>query len=291
MSLNTTFHRLLILAAVFLTAPASTYSQKDSVWVILTYTNHITDGNKSTEESTTSQKTFTLDWDIIRELKFDSLTGEAYAYKVYFYDDSHRMSSVEEYSFNDSLISGMKYGYDNQDRINEIQYYVSESSHVPVFVKREVYSYFNDTLKKSVITYNAKDRKIYSSIYSYDPQKKENYVKSAYRIATDGIKKSTERHILNDQGSTAETEKSIKFKNGQQFNLKSTFEYNDRHLLKSEKKYREGRLKSVINYEYYATDRLKSIEERNKDDKLVSYKHFDYRIFYIDLGKNKSLLE
>ena len=290
MTLNMLFHRLIILSAIFMIAPIRSYSRKDSVWVVLTFTNQIADGRKSSRETVTSQKTYTLNWKILRELKLDSLTASAYAYKVYFYDDKDRLSSLEEYSMRDSLISGMKYGYDNNGRINEIKYFVSESSRVPLLKKREVYSYYGDTLKKSVKSFNSKGKRICSAAYRYDPQKKENFINTRYRIAADGIIKSGEKHLLDDRGSIKEIYQTIRLKNGKVLNLKSVYEYNDQHLLTSVKKYWEGEPDAVINYEYYATKRLLSIEERNKDDMLVSYRHFDYQIHYINPGKNKSLL-
>jgi hypothetical protein len=268
------------------------YSQKDSVWVILTFTSQIEDGKKSSRETVTNQKTYTLNWKILRELKLDSITGRVYAYKVYFYDDRDRLSSVEEYSIEDSLICGMKYSYDKQNRISGIRYYASESSQVPVHVKREVYKYYSDTLKKSVMAYDTKGKKIYSITYGYDQQKMENSVKRKYRVAPeDGIIQSDERKLLDDQGAIVEMLRTIRLKNGKLLNVKSVFEYNDQHLLTSVKKYIENGLETETIYKYFANNRLMITEVHDRNEMLLSHKHFDYRIYYINLGSNKSLLE
>lgn len=286
------YHRFLIFALGFLITPVISYSQKDSVWVILTFTNQIEDGKRSSRETVTNQKTYTLDWKILRELKLDSITGRVYAYKVYFYNVRDRLSSVEEYSIEDSLICGMKYGYDKQDRISEIQYFASESSQVPVFVKREVHKYYSDTLKKSVMAYDTKGKKIYSITYSYDQQKMENSVKRKFRVASDdGIIQSDERNLLDDQGAIVEILKTIKLENRKLLNVKLVFEYNDQHLLTSVKKYSGNELETKTIYKYFANNRLMITEVRDRDEMLLSHKHFDYRIYYIDPGNNKSILE
>ncbi len=286
--------RFLILAVVFMMIPVKSHSQKDSVWVILTFTSRIENGERSARETVTNQKTYTLNWRILREIELDTMTGRVNAYKVYFYDDRKRLSSVEEYGIEDSLIYGMKYSYDKKDRISEVEYFASASSRIPVLVKREVHKYYNDTdtLKKSVMAFNTKGKRIYSITYGYDQQKMENTVKRKYRLTSDdGIVKSDERKLLDDQGNVVEILKTIKLNSGILLNVKSVFEYNDQHLLTSVKKYIHNEIETETIYKYFANNRLMITEVRDSDEMLLSFKHFDYRIYYINLGNNKSLLE
>lgn len=266
------------------------FSQKDSVWVTLTYTNKIEDGKRTAQKTVTNQKTFTLNWQLLREIKLDAETGKINSYIVYFYDKHNRLSSVEEFTIGDSLINGKKFSYDLQNRANEIKYYLSKSSKVPVLEKREIITYYNDTLKKSVVAFNPAGKRIYSATYKYNPLKMINTIVKKFRASPDGISGITELHVLNDKGLVVEKNEIIKHKQGT-VNLSSEFEYNDQGKLLSEKKFRNGQPDMVINYKYFANNQLHIIEEFNKDNVLISYRNYDYLIYYINLGSNKSYLE
>lgn len=291
MSLNLRLRQYLILNIILLIATFRIYSQKDSVWVTLTYAAGITDGIKDPQEKITSQKTYTLDWNPIRELKFDFQSGQLDSYIVYFYDDKDRVSSIEEFSMEDSLINGRKYNYDEQNRINEIRYYLSGSSSMPILEKREVLLYNSDTLMKSVVAYNSAGKKINSAVYRYDPENRVNLVERKFRKAPDGISKSSEQDLLDKLGRVVDRNETIRYKDGSTIETSTKYKYDDQGKIESVNKYTEGQINAVINYKYFANNRLLSVEERDKDEVLVSYRHFDYQIFYINRGTNKSLLE
>ncbi len=284
------YHQLLF-CMLFLSICLTGFSQKESVWVKITYAFKIENGQKTSQGVIIDQKTYLKNNKLIREIKLDSLTGEVNAYIVYFYDDKDRLSSQEEFSIQDSFMNGRKYIYDVQGRIGEMKYYLSESAKKPLLESREVYSYSNDTALASIRAYNLAKKKIYTVSYKYDPITKTNIIEKKYKSSPEGIKKSIKKLVLNNRGLVSKMHKTIIYKNGKLVNLSSDYTYTDNGQLASEKKYKEGQLEKEINNQYYANNNPLDTEIKNKDGNILSYNRFDYRTFLINLGSNTSILK
>ena len=290
-SFKNKYTQFLILCLVFISISLKGSSQKDSIWVKVTYAFKIEDGKKTSEGIIINQKTYLKNQKLVREIKLDSVTGKVNAYVVYFYNDKEKLSSVEEFSIQDSFINGKKYIYDAQGRIGEMKYYLSESANKPLLERREVYNYSNDTLISFIRAYNQVKKKLFTASYKYDPLTNSKTISRKYRNSPEGIKKSVKRLNFNDQGLITEMHKTVTYRNGKVVNLSSEYTYTDNGQLASEKKYIEGQLENEINNKYYANNNPLDTEVKDKDGNILSYDHFDYKTYLINLGSNTSLLK
>ncbi|MFO7656385.1 MAG: hypothetical protein R6W78_04905 [Bacteroidales bacterium] len=280
----------VLLFTLFMLISVKSFSQKDSIWVKLTYNYRLENGQRTSEKTVISQKSYTLDWKLLRELKLDAKTGNISSYVVYFYNTNDKLISAEEFSIKDSIISGEKYSYDLQGRVNEIKYFGSSAATVPVLEKREVIAYLKDTLKKSVTAYAPQKKKLYVTTYRYDTGNNTVQRISAFKVPENGISKVTETQKM-DNGKVTEILRITRYADKNTVTEKKIFEYNDKNQLVVQKAYNGNIMVSATNYKYFANNKLHVIEETVDNGIVLSYKTLDYNIHFINLGSNKSYLK
>ncbi len=108
-----------VLMAICLLMFASSVFAADTLKIHLTYKHNLDKDGHSLGYLTISQKFYTPEQQLFREVNYNEKTGRIANYTFYFYKEG-KLYTEESYNERDSLVNILKHGYDAKGRENEV---------------------------------------------------------------------------------------------------------------------------------------------------------------------------
>ncbi len=278
------------LLTALLLLPAYLSAQKDTVKVTYEYKQEVINGKQTPKNWVINQTVRDLNDKLLREYYFNDSTRVLSYYVWYFYKDS-KLFTKESYSNKDSLISLIKYSYDNFGNETEEAVFKNSGKMISEFQKN-IYNY-SDGKKLSCKQYN-KDNKINASArYYYNLKGKPTKESFKYKSRSGSeLKSELITFSYDDNDLLTQEIHQRKYRNGNKEEINVTYSYNDEEqLIRKEEKNTDGKLLKYMEYKYYPHGNLNIYWEYSGDGKLLNLLSYKYEIHAITPGTFRSYLD
>jgi hypothetical protein len=259
----------------------------DTLKINLTYKHRLDKEGRTQGYITVSQKFYTPEQQLFREIKYNEQSGQIADYTFYFYRDG-KLFTEECYSQNDSLMYILKHGYDAAGREKEVVRLEPRSGGLEATGKivnsydkagklHQQKKYFGK--KAGSITsyaYN-KDGNLQSENQKFKPVSKQN-LKAENRSYSYRADKKPDKVLVTGKGLT-----------GQSFQRSEAYSYDEKGNLSSVSitgnDLPDGLVKT---YKYLGSGMISLYEESNTAGKYSLILQYDYKKHYMDRGTQVS---
>ena len=255
----------------------------DTLKINLTYKHRLDKEGRTQGYITVSQKFYTPEQQLFREIKYNEQSGQIAEYTFYFYANG-KLFTEECYSQNDSLMYIFKHGYDAAGRENEVVRLEPGSGGLKA-TGRTVYSYDKaGKLLKQKAYFGKKTGSIISYVYNKDGNLQSENRK--FKAVSNQSLKSENRSF--SYGADRKLDKvsvTGKFLTGQSFQRSEAYSYDEKGNLSSVSitgsDLPDGLVKT---YKYLASGKISLYEESNTAGKYSLILQYDYKKHYMDRG-------
>lgn len=275
------------LLAICLMLYVSSAFAADTLKIHLIYKHKLDNEGHTKGSVTVSQKFYTPDQQLFREIKYDEISGLLTEYTFYFYKDG-KLFTEECYNQKDSLMYILKHGYDASGRENEISRLepgatglVTTSRTVNAYDKagklhqQKIY-FGKKTGSVTTYVYN-KDGNLQSENMKFKPESKKN-LKSENRTYSYTADRKIDKVSVTGQDLS-----------GKSIQRSEVYSYDNKGYLSSVSvtgnDLPEGLVKT---YKYSGTGSISLYEESNSAGKYTLILEYDYRKHYMDRGMQVS---
>jgi hypothetical protein len=259
----------------------------DTLKIHLTYKHKLDNEGRTQGYVTVSQKFYTPELQLFREIKYNEQSGQIAEYTFYFYTDG-KLSSEECYSRNDSLMYILKHIYDASGREKEVDRLLPQSGGL-VTAGKTVNTYGKTGKLQQQKVYSGKKAGSTTS-YAYDKDGNLQLEKQKFKPASNQDLKAENRSY--SYGADKKLEKvSVTGKDfsGQSFERSEVYSYDEKGNLSSVSvtgtDLPDGLVKT---YKYLNSGLISLYEESNTAGKFSLILQYDYKKHYMDRGTQVS---
>jgi hypothetical protein len=259
----------------------------DTLKIHLTYKHRLDKEGRTQGYVTISQKFYTPEMQLFREIKYNEQSGQIADYTFYFYTDG-RLFTEECYSLKDSLMYILKHSYDAAGRENEVVRLEPRSGGLEATAKTVSTYDKAGKLHQQKIYFGKKAGSIYTCIYNKDGNlQSENRkyktisnqnLKAENRSYSYGADKKLDKVLITGQDLS-----------GKSFQRSEVYAYDEKGNLSSVSitgsDLPDGLVKT---YKYLGSGMISLYEESNSAGKYSLILQYDYKKHYMDKGTQVS---
>ena len=275
------------LMALFLLMYISSAIAADTLKINLTYKHRLDKEGRTQGYITVSQKFYTPEQQLFREIRYNEQSGQIADYTFYFYTDG-KLFTEECYSQNDSLMYILKHGYDAAGREKEVVRLEPRYGGLEATGKT-VNSYDKaGKLHQQKIYFGKKAGSIISYVYNKDGNlQSENRKFKA--ISKQNLKAENRSFSYGADKKLEIVSVTGKDLSGKSFQRAEAYSYNDKGNVSSVSitgnDLPDGLVKT---YKYLGSGMISLYEESNTAGKYSLILQYDYKKHYMDRGTQVS---
>jgi hypothetical protein len=275
------------LIAIFLLMNISSVFAADTLKIHLTYKHRLDSEGHTKGYITVSQKFYTPEQQLFREIKYNEKTGQIADYTFYFYKDG-KLFTEECYSQKDSLMYILKHGYDAAGRENEVVRFEPRSGGMEA-TTRTVTTYGKTgkvTLQK--VYFGKKAGSVTSYVYNKDGSLQSENRKSK---PVSNLNLKTEKKIFTYNADQKVDKATVSGKDftGNSIQRSEEYTYDDKGRLSGASvtgnDLPEGLSKT---YSYLDSGLISLYQESNKAGLFTLILQYDYKKHYMEQGNQVS---
>jgi hypothetical protein len=275
------------LMALCLLMHISSAIAADTLKIHLTYKHRLDNQGRTQGYVTVSQKFYTPEQQLFREIKYNEQSGQIADYTFYFYTDG-KLFTEECYSQNDSLMYILKHGYDAAGRENLLVLLEPRSGGLEATGKTvNTYDKANK-LHRQKIYFGKKAGSVTSYVYN-----KEGNLQSENRkfkpFSKQNLKAESRIYSYNANRKTDKVSVTGKDLSGKSFQRSEAYSYDEKGNVSSVSitgnDLPDGLVKT---YKYLGSGMISLYEESNTAGKYSLILQYDYKKHYMDKGTQVS---
>jgi hypothetical protein len=275
------------LLALCLVLHLSSALAADTLKIHLTYKHRLDNGGRTQGRVTISQKFYTPEQQLFREIKYDEKSGQLTDYTFYFYKDG-RLFTEECYNQKDSLIYILKHGYDASGRENETDRLEPVSGGL-VATGKTVRTYDKSgKLHQEKIYFGKKAGSVTSYVYFKDGNLQLEKRKFQ-PVSKQNLKSETRSYSYTAGGKLDKVTITGQDLGGKSFQRSEAYSYDEKGYLASVSitgnDLPDGLVKT---YKYMGAGIINLYEESNSAGKYTLILEYDYKKHYMDRGSQVS---
>lgn len=273
--------------ALFLLMYISSAIAADTLKINLTYKHRLDKEGRTQGYITVSQKFYTPEQQLFREIRYNEQSGQIADYTFYFYTDG-KLFTEECYSHNDSLMYILKHGYDAAGREKEVVRLEPRYGGLEATGKT-INSYDKaGKLHQQKIYFGKKAGSIISYVYNKDGNlQSENRKFKA--ISKQNLKAENRSFSYGADKKLEKVSVTGKDLSGKSFQRAEAYYYNDKGNVSSVSitgnDLPDGLVKT---YKYLGSGMISLYEESNTAGKYSLILQYDYKKHYMDRGTQVS---
>ena len=275
------------LMAVCLLMYISSAYAADTLKIHLTYKHRLDKEGRTQGYITVSQKFYTPEQQLFREIRYNEQSGQIADYTFYFYADG-KLFTEECYSQKDSLMYILKHSYDAAGREKEVVRLEPRSGGLEATGKtvttydkagklRQQKTYFGKKAGSVTSYVYNKDGNLHSESRKFKPVSKQN-LKAESRLYSYNANKKPDKVSVTGNDLT-----------GQSFQRSEVYSYDEKGNLSSVSitgnDLPDGLIKT---YKYLGSGMISLYEESNTAGKYSLILQYDYKKHYMDRGTQVS---
>jgi hypothetical protein len=259
----------------------------DTLKIHLTYKHRLDNQGRTQGYITVSQKFYTPEEQLFREIKYNEQSGQIADYTFYFYTDG-KLFTEECYSQNDSLMYILKHGYDAEGRDNLIVRLEPRYGGLEATGKT-VNSYDKSgRLHQQKIYFGKKAGSITSYVYNKDGNlQSEN--RKFKPVSNQSLKAENRSFSYGADKKLDKVSVTGKVLTGQSFQRSEAYSYDDKGKVSSVSVTGNDLPDGLVKtYKYLASGLISLYEESNAAGKYSLILQYDYKKHYMDRGTQVS---
>ncbi len=262
----------------------------DTLKIHLTYKHRLDKEGRTQGYVTISQKFYTPEQQLFREINYNEQSGQISDYVFYFYTDG-RLSTEECYNAKDSLVYILKHGYDAQGRENEIVRL--EPGTGGLVNARKTLNIYDKTgkLHQQKIYYGKKTGSVVSYVYNKDGnlQSQKGKFKPVSNMKLKSENKSYSYRADKKLDKVTASGQDIA---GKSFQRAESYSYDEKGYLSSVSVTGNDLPDGLVKtYKYLDFGLISLYEESNTAGKFSLILQYDYKKHYMDRGTQVSYFD
>jgi hypothetical protein len=279
------FGKALMALCLMMYIPSSIAA--DTLKIHLTYKHKLDNEGRTQGYVTVSQKFYTPELQLFREIRYNEQSGQISDYTFYFYKDG-KLYTEECYSQKDSLMYILKHGYDAEGREKEVVRLEPRSGGLEATGK--TVNNFDKTgkLRQQKIYFGKKAGSITSYVYDKDGNlQSEN--RKFKPVSKQNLKNEKRSYSYSAGMKTDKVSVTGKDLSGKSFQRTKAYSYDEKGNLSSVSitgnDLPDGLVKT---YKYLGSGMISLYEESNTAGKYSLILQYDYKKHYMDRGTQVS---
>lgn len=262
----------------------------DTLKIHLTYKHKLDKEGHTQGFKTISQKFYTPEQQLFREIKYNEQSGQINDYTFYFYKDG-KLFTEECYSPKDSLMYILRHGYDASGRETEIVRMEPRSGGLEATGKT-VYSYDKTgRLHQQKEYFGKKAGSVTSYVYNKEGNLQSEKVKSK-PVSNQNLKTESRLYAYNANKKPDKVAVTGQVMAGKSIQRTETYAYNEKGVLSSVtitgSDLPDGLVKT---YKYLDSGMISLYEESNAAGIYSLILQYDYKKHYMDRGTQVSYFQ
>lgn len=275
------------LTALFLLMNISQVSAADTLKIHLTYKHKLDNEGRTQGYVTISQKFYTPELQLFREIKYSEQNGQITEYTFYFYKDG-RLFTEECHSQNDSLVYILKHAYDAAGREKEVVR-LEPGAGGMVATGKTINTYGKSgKLHQQKVYFGKKSGSVTSYLYNKNGDL-QTEVRKFKPISKQNIKSEKRLYTYNAEKKTDKVSVSGKDVSGKSFQRSEAYSYDEKGSLSRVSVTGSDLPDGLVRtYKYLGSGMISLYEESNSAGKFSLILQYDYKKHYMDRGTQVS---